>query len=185
MFNLETINDTHRQILVLAQEKDKDSFLHRVVETVAKTLDIYFVGIYLADTVGEFLYFKAGSGEFGKRLLKHGHKIKISESGNFNDQAGTAVYLNEIRLAYIETESIMAWKISTNGISETKLRDDIEIFVGSPMFPSSLIELFLPLQTNGKAIGVIEISLDVSPDISSDKILKLQEMANEITLELA
>ena len=79
----------------------------------------------------------------------------------------------------------MAWKISTNGISETKLRDDIEIFVGSPMFPSSLIELFLPLQTNGKAIGVIEISLDVSPDISSDKILKLQEMANEITLELA
>ena len=185
MFDFETINNVQNKILVLSQEKDKSVFLHQAVETIAETLNIYFVGIYLASENRDFVFLEAGSGEFGESLLKYVHKIKISESGIFCEQAGAAVYLNEIRLTILETGKISAWQVSAGGISKIKIRKDIELFVGSPMFASSLIELFLPLQVNGKAIGVLQITLDELLEFSENQILSLQKIANEIAIQLA
>jgi len=181
MFDLETINKARGKVLGLTGER----FLHEAVEVVADTLNIYFVAIYLVDEGREFVVLRAGSGEFGQRLLKYGHKIRISESGNFNEQAGTAVYLNEIRLAFLETGRLLAWKTSLGGISGTTIREDIELFVGSPLLPSSRMELFLPLQANGKVIGVLVLSLDVLTELSQSEILKLQELANLLAVKLA
>ena len=184
MFSSKQINDTRNQLLVLAQERNGRDFLRYAVEIIVNTLNLYFVGIYLADEKKEFINLQAGSGEFGEKLLKHGHQIKITESGNFNEQAGTAYLLNEVRLTDLEAGQIFAWKTSAENISEAKIGDDINLFVGSPIFPHSWASLFLPIQRNKNILGVLEITFDVMPNFSNPEILKLQEIANEIALEL-
>jgi hypothetical protein len=184
VFNFEAINNTHDKILTLLQEREKTVFLRQAVEIIAKTLNIYYVRIYLADENRDFVLLKAASGEFAEKLIKYEHKIKLSESGHFDMQAGTAVCLNEIRLTIFEKAKIFAWKIFANGISKTEIRKDIELFVGSPMFATSLMEIFLPLQINGTASGVLQITFDELLEFSDNQIFRLQKIANEIAVQL-
>ncbi|MBN1978635.1 MAG: HAMP domain-containing protein, partial [Anaerolineae bacterium] len=58
---------------------DVDQLVQQAVELIRQRFDLYYVGLFLVDEVGEWAVLRAGTGEAGQVMLARSHRIKVGE----------------------------------------------------------------------------------------------------------
>ncbi len=158
MFQAETIDDIVSKILSLPESIGYNELVTKILESIPGRAGLYFVGIYLLDSTGEWAVFRAGTGEEGQELLRHGHKYRVGT----NSLVSRAIHLGEIQLDY----------------------DDGGTRFASPILPKTRWELALPLRVGEQIIGVLEIWGSKQADFTLEDTKPFQQVADAVARKI-
>jgi hypothetical protein len=184
MIDLDKVTYVQSKLPDRQENIDQSAYLHTVVEFVARSLDVYFVGIHLIDASRENLFLKAGSGIIGEKLLARGYKVRLLAVNPYMDQVSTAAYHGQIKLVDWLGDKISSYLISAQGITELPPTTISSQQFRSPLLPKSCIELYLPLQKSSSTIGVLELTFDEQLKLNEKAISYLQQLANAVSLTI-
>jgi len=138
---------------------ESEKLIRRVVELIREQFDLYYVGLFLLDTAGEWAVLRAGSGEAGQAMLARGHRIKVGEG-----MIGWSVARNQPRVALEAGED--AVRLATAELPETRS------------------EAAIPLRSRGQVLGALTVQ-DTRPGaFDQDTIAVLQTMADQVAVAL-
>ncbi|CAG0927175.1 partial putative diguanylate cyclase DgcE, partial [Planctomycetaceae bacterium] len=133
-----------------------DELLPQAAELVRARFNLYYVGIFLNDEPEHWAVLRAGTGDAGQKMLVRGHRLKI----------GAASMISQ---CIVEQQARIALDVG-----EEAVRFD------NPLLPLTRSELALPLVSRGRVIGAVSIQSEQSAAFTSDDIIVLQTMADQI-----
>lgn len=135
---------------------DVDRLLAETVDLICKTFNFYYAGLFLLDSNNEWAILRAGYGEAGQKMLAKQHRLKRDT----NSMVGWATYHGEPHLAL--------------DVGKEKHRFD------NPNLPLTRSEIALPLISQSKVIGALDVQSVEENAFSEDDIATLQLMANQL-----
>ncbi len=135
---------------------DINILLPNVVELIRNHFDYYYVGIFLVDESKKWAILRAATGEVGKQLIEHGHRLEVGDS------------------------SMVGWCLShkTARIALDVGTDAVQF--RNPLLPLTRSEIALPLITHGEPIGAMTIQSVVPAAFSRVDITALQSLADQV-----
>jgi GAF domain-containing protein len=139
---------------------DRQALLQQVVDLVKQRFDLYYVGVFLVDSPGEYAVLKAGTGEAGRRMIAEGHRLKIGGTS----MVGWACEHKEPR-------------ITMDVGSET-------VHFRNPHLPMTLSEMALPLLSGQKLLGALTIQSAQPNAFDRDDITVLKAIADTLATAL-
>jgi PAS domain S-box-containing protein len=135
---------------------DVNILLPNVVELIRSHFDYYYVGIFLVDDKREWAILRAATGEMGKQMIEHGHRLAIGDSS----MVGWSLLHRAARIAL------------DVGVDAVQFRN--------PFLPLTRSEMALPLITHGEAIGAMTIQSVIPAAFSRVDITALQSLADQV-----
>jgi len=140
---------------------DPDDLIQQVVTLVRDRFNLYYAGLFLVEPDPEepdvqWAVLKAGSGEAGKRMVEHGHRLQVGGTS----MIGWCVANREARIAL--------------DVGQEKVRQP------HPLLPDTRSELALPLLSRGDVIGALTIQSTQESAFSSEDITVLQTLADQL-----
>ena len=139
---------------------DAQILSEQVVNQIRNQLGFYYVGLFQADSGGQWAVLKAGSGTEGQQQLADRHRLKL------------------------DGDSMIGWCI-TNG--QARIANDVtqdKVHFANRYLPETCSELALPLISRGEIFGAISIQSETRDAFSKDDINILQTMADQIATAL-
>lgn len=133
-----------------------DELLSQVVTLICERFNLYYAGIFLVDTAGNWAVLRAGAGEPGRRMLAAGHRLEIGGKS----MIGACVATHQARIVL--------------DVGLEAVRFD------NPALPLTRSEMALPLVSRGAIIGAMTIQSETPHAFSDDDVLMLQTMADQI-----
>jgi hypothetical protein len=131
-----------------------EQYAQKAVDLVAGELELYFVGLYLIDSMREWAILKAGTGEFGPTLLQRGLRFSLSGvslvSEAINHQAICVTGGGPIMGFFY---SVLPTDMQVEPIPPFQF---VEMPIGCPLLPETRLEVTVPLGTRSGIIGVLE-----------------------------
>ncbi len=137
-------------------ELNLDKLQSDVVGLVRNRFDLYYVGLFLVDEVGEYAVLRAGTGDAGREMLARGHKLAVGGSS----MIGQCVARGEARIAL--------------DVGEEAVRFD------NPVLPDTRSEMALPLRSRGKVIGAMSVQSTAAAAFDETDISVMQTMADQV-----
>jgi GAF domain-containing protein len=139
---------------------DLDSLVTDTIEMIRNQFGYYHVGLFLVDEKREFAVLKAATGEAGRRMLERNHRLKIGEEG----LVGNSIEKNEPRISLDVGLEAIHFK--------------------NPDLPDTHSEMVLPLRSDGKTIGALDVqSVEVSA-FSPDDVRILETITDQLALAI-
>lgn len=138
---------------------DADQLVQQVVELIRRRLDLYYVGLFLAEESGEWAELRAGTGEAGQMMLARGHRIRVGEG-----MIGWSVANAQARVALEAGED--AVRLATTDLPETRS------------------EAALPLRSRGRVIGALSVQSTHPDAFDQDTVVVFQTMADQLAVAL-
>ncbi len=142
---------------------DPDKLLPQVVNLIRERFSLYYTGLFLVDETGEWTgepgkwaVLRAGTGEAGRRQLEGKHKLEIGGTS----MIGWCVANKQARIAL--------------DVGKEAVRFD------NPYLPETHSELALPLVSRDHIIGALTIQSIRQAAFSSEDIIVLQTMADQL-----
>lgn len=142
---------------------DTTELFPRVVELIKDGYDLYYVGLFLIDTTGQWTgepgkwaVLQAGTGEAGRQMLMNNHKLEMGGTS----MIGAAVENREARIALDVGEEAR--------------------FFRNPNLPNTRSEMALPLISRGRVLGALSIQSTKEAAFSQEDITALQTMADQV-----
>ena len=135
---------------------DREQLLQDAVNFVKDRFDLYFVGIYLSDSDGQWLVLEAGTGQEGVQLMRMGHRTRINAE---SIEGGVA--LHEQR------HVVHDW-----------VKD--ELYVDNLLLPDTQSLIVLPLISRGQLIGVLSIHSRQRFAFTQEEITTLELMTTQL-----
>ena len=152
---LQTVSILARDI---ASMKDLDSLLPKTAGLVSEQFGFYHAGIFLIDDTVEYAVLKAANSEGGRQMLNRGHRLPLDD------------------------KSIVGF-VASRG--DPRIALDVgadSVYFNNPDLPETRSEMALPLQANGKVIGVLDVqSKEVNAFVQED-IFVLSTLAAQIAV---
>ena len=140
---------------------DIGNLLDVVVNMVKSSFDLYYVGVFLIDDLGEYAVLRSGSGEEGQQMLNAGHRLAV----NGPSMIGWATGKKEPRIALDVGEE--------------------PVHFNNPYLPYTHSEMALPMiGKNERVVGAMTIQSHRQNDFDEDDILVLQNIANSLAIAL-
>jgi len=137
-----------------------EQLLARVSHLISERFGFYHVGIFLLDERNEYAVLQGSNSPGGRRMLEHGHKLKIGEVGIVGSVAAT-----------------QSARISLD------VGDDA-IFFNNPDLPDTRSEMALPLMAGGILLGVLDVQSSEPNAFAEDDIATLQILADQIAVSI-
>jgi GAF domain-containing protein/HAMP domain-containing protein len=137
-----------------------DRLVRQVVELIRERFDLYYVGLFLVDSSGEWVELKAGTGEAGRIMLARGHRIRVGEG-----MIGWCVLQGEARVA-LEV-------------------DDDSVRLRTKELPDTRSEAAVPLRARGRVLGALTVQHSSSGAFDQEMVSVLQTMADQVAVALA
>jgi len=137
-----------------------EQLLNQVTDFIADRFKLYYVQVYLLDEAGFYAHLRAGTGEVGKQLLTHKHKLNTNET------------------------SIVARAVQRG---EPVLVDDTEtsqVHRFNPLLPDTRSELAIPLVAGGQILGVLDMQAENPGTFNEDNVSVYVAMANQVSSAL-
>lgn len=138
---------------------DLDRLRQQVVELIRERFGLYYVGLFQVDDSGEWAILQAGTGDYGRRMLARGHRIRIGEG-----MVGWCVTNNQIRVA------------SDAGQDGVRL--------DTPELPNTRSEAALPLRSHERVIGALSVQSERVDAFDQDALIALQTMADQVAVAI-
>lgn len=130
--------------------------LNQTVELLVKQFGFYQASIFLADSSGKNMEFKAGYGAATEGLKNKKVQIEIG------------------------SESIIGWVSANNAARIASENQDEQIRVKNELFPETRSEATVPISIGGLVLGVLDIQ-STNPDaFSAETVMMLQTLANQV-----
>lgn len=134
-----------------------DLLLPRVVELIQTQFNYYYVGLFLYDKNTHRAVLRAATGDMGRKMLEEGYALDIHES------------------------SMIGWCITH---AQPRFALDVgadPVRFKNPHLPLTRSELAFPLIAHGEVIGAMTIQSSEPSAFSTDDIVALQTMVEQIS----
>jgi GAF domain-containing protein/anti-sigma regulatory factor (Ser/Thr protein kinase) len=139
---------------------DIEKLLPQTVNIICEAYGLYYAGIFLLDSAGEYAVLRAGYGKAGRAMLASGHKLKIGT----DSMIGACIAMGEARIALDVGEERVHFK--------------------NPNLPHTRSEMALPLIYGGKPLGAVTIQSSEERAFSEDDITTLTTMAEHLAVAI-
>lgn len=138
---------------------DLDRLRRQVAELIRDRFGLYYVGLFQVDDSGEWAVLQAGTGEYGRRMLARGHRIRVGEG-----MVGWCIANNQIR---------MASDVGQDGVR-----------LVNPELPNTRSEAALPLRSHERVIGALSVQSERTDAFDQDALVALQTMADQVAVAI-
>lgn len=145
---------------VAASILDMEQLLAAVVDLIRSRLELYYVGLFLTDELGEWAVLRAGTGEPGQQMLARQHRLQVGGAS----MIGQCVVSGEGRIAL--------------DVGAEAIRFD------NPALPDTRSEAALPLRSRGRILGALTIQSTAAAAFDQETITVLQTMADQVAVAL-
>jgi len=143
-----------------ASVRELDTLLNQAVNLVKDRFGFYHAGIFLIDALGEYAVLQAATGEAGRSMLEHHHRLKVGEVGIVGNVCNTGKP-----------------RISLDvGKDTTYLRN--------PLLPDTHSEIALPLKIGLRIIGALDVQSQEMGAFHDEDIAVLQTMADQLAIAI-
>jgi len=135
---------------------DPDQLINQVVEMIRDRFDLYYVGLFMVDELGEWADLRAGTGEAGQIQVAARHRLAIG------------------------SESMIGWCI---GNKQPRIAFDIgeePVRFNNPYLPRTRSEMALPLISRDQAVGALTIQSARPTAFAEEDIAVLRTVADQI-----
>jgi len=136
-----------------------DVLIRQVVNTIKARFSLYYVGLFLVDSSGEWAVLRAGTGLAGETMLARGHRIRIGDG-----MIGWSILHQEPRIAQIAAEDAVR--------------------LTAPELPLTRSEAALPLRSRGRVLGALTVQSEHPNAFDEDTLAILQIMAEQVAVAL-
>lgn len=141
-----------------ASIRDLDQLLPEIVNLISERFGYYHAGIFFLDATEEYAELQAASSEGGQRMLAREHRLRVGETG----VVGYAAAFKTPRIARDVGEDA--------------------VYFDNPDLPETRSEIALPLQTQQRIIGVLDVQSKRPDDFTEEDVLVLQTLADQVAL---
>lgn len=139
---------------------DPDQLVEQAVELIRDRFDLYYIGLFLADSRGEWALLRAGTGQAGKAMLARGHRLPIGSA------------------------SMIGWCIANAQARVAQEATTDMVRLATPELPHTRSETALPLRSRGRVIGAISVQSEQSNAFDEAFIAVLQSMADQLAVAI-
>lgn len=143
-----------------ASNQELEPLLPSLVEVISRQFGFYHAGIFLLDENREFAELRAANSEGGRRMLAHGHRLGVGQSGIVGFVSATG----KPRIAF-------------------DVGDDAAFF-SNPDLPSTRSEMALPLRVADEIIGVLDVQSTTSNAFQEEDIEVLSTLADQVAIAI-
>lgn len=154
---LETTAEVARDATAVA---DLRELLSNVVSLVTDRFGFYHTGMFLLDEAREYAVLRAASSEGGHRMLARGHKLAVGEMGIVGNVAASG-------------QPRIALDVGKDAV-----------FFDNPDLPETRSEMALPLKTEERVIGVLDVQSKAPRAFSDEDVAVLQILADQVALAI-
>jgi GAF domain-containing protein len=137
-----------------------EELLPTIAQVTSEQLGFYHVGIFLLDKDKEYAVLSAANSEGGKRMLEHGHKLKVG-------QVGIVGYVASVGRPRIALDT----------------GEDSAFFTNTDL-PNTHSEMALPLQAGSETIGVLDVQSEHPDAFGQEDVELLTIMADQVSLAI-
>ncbi len=154
---METISTIARSITAM---QDLEQLLPFICQAVSQQFDFYHTGIFLLDERAEYAVLRAANSEGGRRMLTHGHRLRVGASGI-------------VGMTAAQGEARIALDVGTDAV-----------YFNNPDLPDTRSEMSLPLKIGGQTIGVLDVQSREKDAFNEEDIAVLGILANQISVAI-
>lgn len=137
---------------------DLETLLERAVNLVHERFQFYHASIFLRDETGHYMVVRASTGEAGKQMLAHHHRLAIGSASVVGQTAATGK------------------PVVINDVSKS------EIHHFNPLLPNTSAEMGIPLRAGDEIIGVLDVQSEMLNAFTEDDVRILQILADQLAV---
>ena len=152
---LEAASEVAREAAAI---RDLDQMLEHVTQLISVKFGYYHVAIFLLDEAREFAVLRSASSDGGRSMLARGYRLKVGEMGIVGFVAG-------------RTRPRIVFDIGEDAV-----------YFHNPDLPLTRSEMAIPLKSQERVIGVLDVHSVEASAFSNDDIDILQMLADQIAL---
>ena len=153
----EALTEVMQSILSI---RDPQYLLPQIAKVISEKFAFYHVGIFLLDESSEHAVLTAVNSEGGKKMLERKHRLRVGEEG------------------------IVGYVTSTG---EPRIAMDVgkdPVFFNNPDLPDTHSEMALPLRSEGRIVGALDVQSQETGAFTDDDIQMLSLLANQVSLAI-
>ncbi len=140
--------------------RNLDILMRDTTELISKNFGFYHAGIFLIDEDNRFAVLQAANSKGGQRMLKRGHKLGVGQTG-------------------------VVGRVAETGLPRIALDvGEDRYFFDNPDLPETRSEMALPLRSQDKIIGVLDVQSKTSGAFSNEDVEVLQIMADQVAMAI-
>ena len=139
---------------------DPQVLIRQVTDSIKERFNLYYVGVFLVDSMKEFAVLQYGTGEAGRKMLANHHRLAV---GGY---------------------SMIGWTTQTR---KPRIALDIgseAVHFDNPLLPETRSELALPIATTTTLYGAMTIQAAQPGFFDENDILVLQSIADNLAIAL-
>jgi len=156
---IQKLERTARITQEISTFKQLEPLLQKTTQLISEKFGYYHTGIFLLDEVRQNAVLRAANSMAGKRHMSNGYQIRIGDMSLVSD----AVTKNEVRIS----QSVGA-----------------TLSIGNADYPETTSEMTVPLRSEGKIIGAINIHSKDQAAFSREDEIILQLLTDQIALAI-
>jgi GAF domain-containing protein len=137
-----------------------DRLIRQVVELIRERFGLYYVGLFLVDSAGEWAVLRAGTGEAGQAMLARGHRLKIGGG------------------------SMIGWSVANAQARVALEAGEDAVRLATAELPDTRSEAALPLRSRGRVLGAVTVQSSWPGAFDETVIAVLQNMADQVAVAL-
>ena len=144
---------------IVASITDTEELVSEVVTLIKERFNLYYVGLFLADTEDKWAVLQAGTGKEGKTMLEQNHRLEIGKG-------------------------MIGWSIAN---AESRIALDVgkdAVRFENPALPETRSEGALPLRSRGRVLGALTIQSSEEAAFTPEIISTLQTMVDQIAIAI-
>ncbi|MBN1584530.1 MAG: GAF domain-containing protein [Anaerolineae bacterium] len=139
---------------------DLTRLLPRIVNAIGEQFGFYHIGLFMRDESGEWMVLQAASSEGGRRMLEHGHRLRVGAEG-------------------------IVGYVAARGIERIVLDvGEDAVFFDNPDLPDTHSEMAAPLRVRGEVVGVLDVQSTESQAFAKEDVDVLQTLSDQIAMAI-
>ena len=144
----------------ISTEKDLESLLPLITQTVSERFGYYHIGIFLLNENGKFAVLRAANSPGGQRMLQRQHKLEVGQVG-------------------------IVGNVTSTGSPRIALDTGADaVYFNNPDLPETHSEMALPLTARGTIIGALDVQSTIPNAFTDADISILGLLADQIAIAI-
>lgn len=144
----------------VASVRDLRELLPQIAMAISDKFGFYHVGVFLMDEAGEYAVLSATNSEGGKKMLERNHRLRVGKEGIVGHVASTG-------------EPRIAMDVGKDAV-----------FFDNPELPNTHSEIALPLKSENRIIGALDVQSMTKGAFTVEDIQMLSLLADQVSLAI-
>lgn len=144
----------------VASVRDLRELLPQIATAISEKFGFYHVGVFLLDEANEYAVLSATNSEGGKKMMERKHRLRVGQEGIVGNVTSTG-------------EARIAMDVGTDAI-----------FFDNPELPDTHSEMALPLRSEKRTVGALDVQSTERGAFTGEDIQMLSLLADQVSLAI-